>query len=323
MKIVIGVTTYGNDEKVEGFLTSYWNNRENGEHEILLVTVDDGTPNPARIRERETSVRKLHSDFISNGINRGIPASWNVILNYAKDKGADLCGVFNDDIRAITPGWLTRAAYFFNRNEKIGMVGLPLVNERGFYDADPRWMGEPGVVGCSVGCAFFIRPEVALLVENPDGSRGFPEYYLSFHEELELGFMLHTLGYPSFMLPYPPFHHAGGQTFGSNPELTWRKPIPGIPMEDFLNYTRSCRWRIPEYDKFYEEGIVDRMGYSRFLFARKWGLLQQERHREIDGVMTDCYEEPQKPVHELVVPKKLNRLIFWLDKAGQERSYEA
>lgn len=323
MKIVIGVTTYGNQEREIGFLKSYHNNIENSEHQVQLVCVDDGTPNPARVRERETAVRRLHADFISNGANLGIPASWNKILNYAVEKKADLCLVFNDDIRMIARGWLTRMAYFFNRNENIGMVGFPLINERGFDDADPRWMGNPGLVGCSVGCAFAVRPEVALLVENPDGSRGFPEYYLSFHEELELGFNLHKLGYPSFMLAASPMYHAGGATFQANSELIWRKPLPDIPMEEFLNYSRACRWHIAQYEPTYAGGTVDRMGYSRFLFARKWGLLEQERYREIDGNMVDCYEEPQKPVHEMVVPKKLNRLIFFLDKLGQERSYEA
>ena len=322
VKIVIGVTTYGNLDRELGFLRSYWNNRGDSPHEIQLVCVDDGTPNPARVRERGVAVRRLNCDFISNGNNRGIPGSWNVILNYAKDKGAALCGIFNDDIRFVVPGFLERVVYFYEKNENVGAVGLPLINESGFTDSDPRWDCNPGLCGAAVGCSFFVRPEIALSVVNPDGSKGFFEALLSFHEETFCGFKMHELGFQSWMIPWPPAHHAGGQTFQANHELVWRDPVPGLPVEGFLNYVRSCQWYIPQYEEAYAQNKFDRMSYSRYLFCLYYGVLDSERYQEIDGQRVDCYEEPQRLVHSRVVKKKLDRLVFWMDRAGQSRSCE-
>lgn len=323
MKIVVGVTTYGMSELEIGFLTSFWNNCEQSGNEISLVCVDDGTPSPARVREREAMVRRLNCDFISNGVNRGIPASWNVILNYAKSKGAELTGVFNNDIRFLVPGFIERVVYFYQKNQNVGMIGLPLVQERGFHDSDPRWLTAPGKVGAAVGCSFFTPTELALSVVNPDGSRGFFEALLSFHEETTFGFRLNEMDYQSWMLPWPPAVHFGGATFQANPELIWRDPVPGLPVEQFLNYVRACQWYIPAYEEAYAQNKFDRMSYSRYLACLHFQIFDGERYREIDGQKVDCWENPQIAIHDRVVRKKLDRLIFWLSKSGEQMSMEA
>lgn len=318
MKVVVGVSTYGMIDQVQGFIRSFLNSQEETGREILTVCVDDGTPNRVKVRERRDYCHRNGFQFIAHDRNRGIPAAWNSILNYAKDQDAYLTFIFNDDIRMMAPGWLTRMIYFFDNNEGIGTVGFPLVHTPGFDDNDARWGVAPGIVGAAVGCSFAVKTDVALSIENPDGSKGYWDDLISFHEEVHAGFRLAQMGYPSFMLPWPPVHHKGGQTFGGNPELTFRDPSPYLSIEEFLNYSRSSAFYLKEYEPYYEKGKVDRMMYSRAMFCKYWGILDMDRKMEIDGIERDIWNEPQIYVHQLVVPKRLEKEIVWINKAGKQ-----
>lgn len=325
MRVLIGVTTYGVLNREEGLLLSYWNNvgqEETKDVNVQLLVVDDGTPNQIKVREREGKVRRLGADFIANETNLGIPASWNVILNYGVDKKFDIAMILNDDIRFISPGVIERMVYFYKKNPDMGMVGFPLINppETGFKENDPRWTQNPGVVGCAVGCSWFIDPNIALKVNNPDGSKGLWSDLRSFHEELTLGFELHRLGYLSIMLPYPPLFHQGGATFQTNNELIWRTPSPYLPMEEFLHWQRQSPLYIQQLEDYYAKNIPDRMAYARIMFAKRYGLLEQERFREFDGRIVDCIAEPQIPVHKALVKERFDRTIYWLDKSSQGQS---
>lgn len=319
-KVVVGVSTYGMVDQVEGFIRSFWNSSEEVGVEILPVCVDDGTPNRARVREREAFCRRNHFEFIAHSTNRGISAAWNSIIGYAKDQGAEVAIIFNDDIRMLGPGWLTRMLYFFDNNQDLGTIGFPLVHEMGFSDTDPRWDVAPGVVGAAVGCSFAVRVEDAFSIDNPDGSIGLWDDLLSFHEEVHLGFRLAQKGKTSFMLPWPPVWHKGGQTFAANPELTFRAPSPFLPIEEFLRYARSSAFYLKEYEPYYEKGRVDRMMYSRAMFCKYWGILNMDRKMVIDDIERDIWNEPQIYVHQLVVPKRLDKEIVWINKSGKRET---
>ena len=314
-------------EREQKFLLSIWNNLEKSEHEVGFVMVDDGTPNPAKVREREAKARRLNCDFIAHGKNLGIPAAWNTVLKYGVAQGADIVGIFNDDIVALVPGTIQRVAYFFEKNDredlKLGGVGLPLIQaNEGIKDDDPRWLVNPGLCGSPVGCSFFCKPQTALRVENPDGSHGFFEALKSFHEEVWTFITLAGMGFYSFMLPWPPMRHWGGQTFHFNQELVWMEPNEFLSMSEFLNYVRQLPFYIPQYEEMYAKGKVDRMSYSRGIFTKYFVGFDGPRIRDIDedNLQVDVYAEPQKLAHFNCVPKKLDREVFWLDKNNEEKS---
>lgn len=317
MKITVGVSTYGMVDRVNSFMMSFWNSFEESQHEVSCVCVDDGTSNLAKVRERERECKKMKFTFIPHGENRGIPAAWNTIINYAAEQKSEVVIIFNDDIYFIRPGWISQMAYFFEKNDNVGTVGFPLVNEKGFNDRDSRWLVNPGVCGAAVGCAFGARPEDLLSIENPDGSRGYWEDLISFHEEVHMGFKLAEKKKFSFMLPWPPVRHWGGQTFQTNANLTWRQTSPYLPMDTFLSYSRSSAFYIDQCEEQYSKGFADRMMYSRAMFCKYWGILDKPRQMQIDGEMVDIWNEPQKYVHSLVVPKQINQKVGWINKSGK------
>lgn len=322
MNITIGVSTYGTLPMAERFIKNMWPHIES-QFDVKMVMVDDGTPDKPVVTERAKFCQKWNTQFIAHGVNRGISDTWNTILNTAVENKSELCVIFNSDIRALMPGFLPRLAYFFKNNENIGGVGLPLLQEPLYDENDPRWDQSPGLVGAAVGCSFAMRPEVALSIENPDGSRGFFSALLSFHEEVDCGLRLAEKSFLSYMLPFPPLWHMGGQTFSTNSELTWRQPCELLSLEEFLKYHRQSPLYYPEYEEKYAEGIVDRMGYSRILAAKYWGVLAEidagRRFQEIKGEMVDVLKEPSKFFHALTVDKWPPRLIKWLDKEGRDR----
>ena len=285
-----------------------------------MVCVDDGTKSIDILRARVAKAQQYGFKCIQHGQNRGIPAAWNTIVNHAAENKSEVVVIFNDDIRLLSPGWLTRLVTVFENNQRIATVGLPLCNEPNFDDSqsEKMWGKTPGLVGCAVGCAFAGQPETLLLVENPDGTRGYWEDLVSFHEELQVGFKLAEKGYGSYMLPWPPVYHMGGATFGASPELTWRNPSDYLPMGEFLRYARSSRWYVKQYEDIYEQGRCDRMMYSRAMFCKYWGILGMDRQwiDPLNGDIVDIHDEPQRYVHRQVVDQLQGREIAWLNKIG-------
>lgn len=314
--VTVAAATYGVLPRISGWIQSVWNNLEPNITPKVLV-VDDGTPDVDTVKKRAEYCRKFNVQFFHNETNLGIPATWNRIFREAQ---TDLVVCFNDDIRLLAPGWLSRLIYVFEHNDMIGGVGLPLVQEMGFKYDDPRWDGDVGKVGAAVGAAFAMMPNVLFQVENPDGSFGFWEALKSFHEEIAAGFRLSQLGYYSLMLPWPPCHHQGGATFQANPELIWMNLPDYLTMDEFSNYARAVPWYIPEYEERYSQGIVDRMMASRAMFCKYWDILDSERMQTIPNQgLIDCFAEPQRKIHEMVVTPLPKKEIMWLDRQGQER----
>lgn len=323
MKIVIGVTHYGTLPIYLGFLKSFWNNCDQVDDMLVPILVDDGTPDKIAVREIEATCKRWNFGYVRHPENLGIAAAWNTILNYRAD--ADLVVIFNNDIRFIAPGWLTRLKYYFEHNEQVGTVGLPLIGESGFNDADPRWDGVPGRVGAATGCNFAVRPQDALSIVNPDGSRGYWVSTMSFHEEVHMGFELASKGLLSAMLPFPPMSHAGGQSFQANSELIWRVPCDYIPMDMFLKYVRQSAFYVPQYEEQYAENKVDRMSYSRIMAAKAWGVLDAHEEKEIweiKGEQVRILDSPQKFRHPQVVDIWEPRTSKWLDRNGQPREID-
>ena len=320
-QITIAAPTYGSLPRVNFFIQSAWNNLEpDPKVAVNILVVDDGTPDRNAVEVRKKYCEKFNVHFVDIGKNLGIPGAWNVIFHWAQDHGSNLVFCCNDDIRLLAPGWLSRLLYVFNHNDKIGGVGVPTVDEHGFKLDDPRWNTAPARVGAAIGCSFAMRPDVLFQVKNPDGSMGFWEGLKSFHEETTCGFRLWELGYYSLMLAWPPVHHIGGTTFRTNPELVWMDFPEGYDLKEFCSYAQALPWYIPDFQNDYNEGKVDRMTLSRFLFTKYWGLFDGPRVREIPNQgEVDCWANPQIAVHEKIVTPMPQKEIHWLDRTGQPK----
>ena len=322
-KITVGVLTYGSLPRSDGFIKSFWQNLD-PILDVKLVCCDDGTPDLQALKERRAFCQKSNCVLVEHEENKGISAGWNTLASY--DSDADLVVIFNDDIRFTTPGWLARLVYFFEHNEQVGTVGLPLIHEEGYKDNDPRWWNPAGLVGAATGCDFAVRPGILFSIENPDGSKGYWNDLISFHEEIHLGFKLAEKQFYSWMLPWPPCSHQGGATFSTNEELVWRKPSNYLPMDIFLKYVRQTRWYVPQYEEKYATGVVDRMSFSRLMLAKYWGLLEEieagNRMQNIKGEQVDILNEPQKPIHDRLISPRPPCMIKWLDRDGTQKEAE-
>lgn len=324
-KTLIGLTTYGPIPRAEILVETIFKTVDSHvPHEIAIA--DDSRGGGFNITNRRQFCKKNKIALLEGETITGIPASWNRLVNHAQERGCDKVVILSDGVRFLVPGWLSRLTYFLDNNEKIGTVGTPTVGTPYFDGAEKRWEGKPGVVGCAVGCSFAFRTETHGKILNPDNSIGFWEDLVSFHEELQFGFKLAESGYLSYMLPWPPSYYRGGMAFASHNELIWRTASPYLPLEEFLYWVRKSPWYVSQYEEKYGKGEVDKMSYSRVMFAKYWGLIDEVKEgksiQEIKGEQVSIMDEPQKPVHIRTVDIWPTRTMKWLDKAGKEQQGE-
>lgn len=327
--IGIGISTYNDFASTDNLLNSIIK-KTNAVHgkDYSIIVVDDGTINKNIVKDLKHVCEKYGVRLMKNHENRGIPYTWNKITEHC---GTDTVVIFNNDIIVTNPNWLKYFEYFITRNEKIGTIGFPLINPPDFNinnndvcnitwnpSIESRWGDRPGRVGAAVGCCFGFKKSVWEQVKNPDGSTGFWEDLISFHEETHFGFKLSEMGYYNYMLPWPPMIHYGGQTFSKNMELIeryvdwskWNKKEyidtimkSRIYPEDWKNSDRIA-WKNSQGVK-----VADRMAFSRYMFAKYWNVL-------------DSYDMPQVPVHRRIIDPMPKRMTKWLGKNMEELEAE-
>ena len=323
-KVTIGITTYGPHPRAQNLARTIFATAGN-DISYNVAIADDSRGGGFNINDRRAFCKENNISLLEGDTISGIPASWNRLIAFAKESESSIVVIFSDGVRLQMPGWLPRIVYYLENNEMVGTVGIPTVDIEDF-NYNPlasRWYGQPARVGCAVGCSFAFKTDVSDLIHNADGTVGFWEDLVSFHEEIDFGFSLAEKGYLSVMLPWPPSRYRGGMAFGAHEELTWRSPSPYLPMVDFLKYSRMSQWHVPSFEERYENGIVDKMSYSRMMAAKKWGVLDEveagRRHQKIKGEIEDVLEEPQKFRHPSCVDIWPPREVVYLDKEGKEQ----
>jgi len=304
-KIVIGIPTYKDHQRVNNLLTSIFMLTPKEElAECKIVIVDDGTPDETIKEALREVCRKFEASLVEHDKNYGIPKAWNTLSNYFD---SEIMILLNDDIQISEPNWLRCMLYFLENNEKIGAAGWPLFHMGPDGSANPKlpkpnYDSKPALVGAPVGCAFSFRKSSHNLV-----SGGFPEVLPSFYEEIWFGFELAKKGYGSYQLPYPAMEHWGSQTFSKNPELSIAKPNPEVLSFEKYSEIMSKRYPLSRIEPI--PGFVYRMDYSRVIFAL---------HFECD----DYWENPQAEVHQRFVYALPTRKIKWLNKNLLENEAE-
>lgn len=315
-KVGLGIPTYNSTERAYELLMSIFTFTDPNDLEnVRMVVLDDGTPNRQVRKELREKIESIGSvDFIQHEKNEGIPKSWNDLTNHFDD--IDYMVLFNDDIKICNPHWLKTAIYFLHQNENAGSVGWPLIQVNPETEmpndihCEKTWGERPGRVGSPVGCSFAFKKDLFKKIINPDSSVGFWRDLKSFHEEIHFSFKINEMGFSAWMLNWPPCEHWGSRTFAENPELTWMKFNEKYgTKEEFLGVIEKSKI-VDEYHKILigkslQENKVDRMSWSRFVFAKYWGVLES-------------YDNPCQKVHDKVV-SKIPQSIKWLDKDLKEK----
>lgn len=320
-KVLIGLTTYGPIPRAQHCIetikaTTNIERREGLDFQIAIAddTIGGGYDN----MDRRMYCKRENVTLLEGNTIGGIPAAWNKLIKFGKEQKCDIITIVSDGIRFMVDGWLKRMVWFLQNNENIGTVGTPTVGDpKDYYPNQDRWMGVPGRVGASVGCSFSERIDIIEKLVNPDGSIGYWEDLLSFHEEIHAGLTLSGMGYLSYMLPFPPSYYRGGMAFGTHPELIWRRPSPYLPVEDFIKYHRMCELHVKEFEPLYEKGQVDKMSYSRIMACKAWGILNEvDAGRQIQnfkGEEVDIIKDSPKFYHARTVDIHPLRIIKYLD----------
>lgn len=204
MHIIIGVSTYGSLPRVNGFIKSVMSNMEDiSPHTLTFVCYDDGTPDQQAVNERIAFCKRYGFKYVRNVENRGISFTWNRIAQYEE---ADLVGVFNDGVRFLSPGWLTRLIFFFEKNINIGMVSLPTINEMGFDSNGSGWLSTPQRIISPCDRCFAIRPDILFQISNKNEQNGFPEDDLT-SSLFYVGQKFTENNFFSYLLPWPPVRY--------------------------------------------------------------------------------------------------------------------
>lgn len=321
--LLIGIPTYNDYQRINYLLDTIMDVTDFGDITYEIVILDDGTKDPAMVAELIEIAAEFNIELIEHKKNEGIPKSWN---DLARSRDSKYICLFNDDIGVTDPNWARDLIYFFENNEKIGSVGFPLIHidpstgkpneERNVElllndENVPEKI--PGRCGAPVGCCFGFTRELF----NEVG--GFWNELVSFYEEVLFGFQAAEKGYFSYMLPTCIMEHRGSQTFGSNRELSIRKIDNNIlTKEEYIKIVSPLKEKWPHDLFFYsvtDEGkifqnpegeYVGRMGYSRAMFSKKWGII-------------DYYEAPEVEVHKRLVDPAPKVIIRWLDFLGVKR----
>jgi GT2 family glycosyltransferase len=241
--LTVGIPTYAGSERMNYLLESMVRTDPDGYNIVLL---DDGSPDGGK--GVESLAEQYSADYIRFDQNRGIPAAWNALVEYHNSKYTIL---FNDDI-LVTPGWRVSMQGFLERNPMAGSASFPqYFASEDMYDSilkDGLHNGEMTVVPrhpqtkepqpdqwrhsqghrsgrimCPAGSAFGFTREKYDLVKSWNKTKGltggFPEEYLSFHEESEFGTVLAMHKFPSYGLTFPQVWHMWSATFRASPEL--------------------------------------------------------------------------------------------------------
>jgi len=316
IKVAIGVPTYNDNERIRELFTTLYMYTDFPEDQYELVMLDDGTQDKTKVE----GLRELSKDFgiplIENQKNEGIPYSWNRLT---EQYDAEYVIIFNDDIQFKDSKWLHNFVYFMDNNPHAGAAGFPLVHidpvtgNRNLNIDLPNEDVNPGRVGSPVGCAFGFRKALWEKIKQPDGSTGFWEALVSFHEELDFGFEIAKAGYGAYMLPTPSVEHWGSMTFSKNAELSVRTIIDYIPKWEYLEIVKNGTGKLSlPFEQHYsiaEKDKAFRMDYSRVMFAKKWDC-------------EDKWKYPQEKVHREYVDTLPKVLVKWLDKEGKEREVQ-
>lgn len=247
LDVVIGISTY-NDYTLLGCLLQSirWNSQSfsdaGGTYEIVVC--DDGTPDyevPGEGLRYHSILEKVCAKFgatlIKNGINQGIPATWNHLALAKSFLHSRNIIILNNDL-LVAPYWLESMVYFADKNEHFSGANLPfyhieagnventlqMISQRaavavidpisrqpiGNDRSQPRGQN-PGKVMCFAGANFVMRRDRFLDIGV------FREDLISFHEESE--FSTRAVAYhkwPSYCLPWPNIFHVWGHTFSKN-----------------------------------------------------------------------------------------------------------
>jgi hypothetical protein len=236
---LIGIPTYNGHARVEALLQNLRQRTPADIKHTIVVCDDSGKASHQQLVR--TACEKYGASYIQNDRNRGVPASWNALVQSKSTRYAIL---LNDDV-LVANGWLKHLGYALANNPQVGSFSMnclfitqsdvsailagpdaqaiplnvhyrdeKLIRDERFPSMPLPGDGSPGRVMCPAGCFFGFRREMY------DAVGGFDEQYFAFYEELDFGVACAAKGFPTFTLPVPhDNYHLWSATFATAPEI--------------------------------------------------------------------------------------------------------
>ena len=254
-KVTIIVLTWNGLDYTKPFLDSLWKNTEYDNYEVVVVDnkSTDGTV------EYLEKLENIH--LIKNDENMGFVRGNNVALNQIKDGDVVL---LNNDMLIEQKNWLERLNEVAYEDEKNGVIGCRLVNEKGqflhagtYIYPETFWgqqigggqkdIGQYGnenreVQGIVFACAYIKR-------EVLDAIGGLNEAFFSYFEDTDYCLRARKAGYKCIccgdvtLLHYQNISTNINKVSFNDMFLKSQKTFKGIWKEDLANrYTDAMAW---------------------------------------------------------------------------------
>lgn len=204
------VVNYNGKEHLAECLTALCADAASLPYEILVV--DNASTDDSAAMADEYAAHYSFIQSLRSSINRGYAGGVNFALLYAK---GEYIAVLNPDV-VVTPGWLTQLTQFLATHPSVGAVNplILLYDDEGRINAAGqmlnitglgfnRWLGQPRAraghgswrVNGIQGGAFVIRRSTL------DAMGGWDESGFLYQEDIELSWLLQTMGYDLYCVP--------------------------------------------------------------------------------------------------------------------------
>lgn len=241
VKVAVCISVYNDITLIKSLLETIRYFTDYPDDQYGIVILDDGSREEMKLGLRyiveQNQAWKENIYLIEHSNNQGISATWNHLLNFYD---SEYTIMLNNDI-LVNKFWMTSLIYFLENN-KCGTASLscwfcppqfidPIKKNLDSYEIqviDPITKEEkrnqpinyiendrnvPGMVMAPMGALFGFNTALGKSIN------GFDERFRSFYEEIDFGTHLSSMGYASYVLPFPYCYHVWGHTFAHNPEL--------------------------------------------------------------------------------------------------------
>lgn len=244
------IPSYSRADLLAGCLRSILDHADGADLQIIVV---DDASNEHAVFMTARSFPAV--EVIRLAERTGFCAAINAGLSRAQ---ADIVQVLNDDTE-VTPGWFHAPLNRFQDSPELGSLA-PLVlqwSNPGKIDSagdgyDPggyaysrgkgELLSERWLTGCEVfsaaGSAAFFRREALVKVG------GFPEDFIAYFDDIEVGFKLKEAGYHCWYEPQSKVLHHGSASQGKRPSRRLTEQLARNEERVFLRHLSSeHRWR--------------------------------------------------------------------------------
>lgn len=242
IKVAIGIPVYNNSDRIQGLINSILVLTDFPKYDYKIVIYDDGSEDNYIVKNIAAYINQLNTEIpiIRNDSNRGVPFAWNRLTEYYDTEYMVLA---NDDTRIINKNWLKCLVYFLDNNPSVGCTWFPQLSHNDYVTSqlypmltdDIDCLIEKPVIRERFEGGFFgFRKSAWQAIKQPDGSTGFWEDLIAYHEEGDFSMELARQGFTYYLMPFPLVAHFHSMTLSENPSKKLRQFSRYLSKEEYL-----------------------------------------------------------------------------------------